>query len=203
MANRDTPNGFKPVRYMNGSPYNGAHNLYLKLAGLNEAHFIGDIVTLAGSSGTAALRVGGIDVEGMPTIQEGAVSTDVLGVIVGFYPNPDALGTNHSPASTAAIVMVADDPDLVFEIQEDSDSTSFTADDVGRNVDSIAMTDGNTTTGTSALELDSSVTSVTTTAMCQLLRLAPKVGNAIGTNARWEVRFVEHVYRANDPSVGV
>ena len=203
MANRDTPNGFKPVRYMNGSPYNGAHNLYLKLAGLAEAHFIGDIVTLAGSAGTAGLRVNGIDVEGMPTIQEGAVSTDVLGVIVGFYPNPDALGTNHSPASTAAIVMVADDPDLVFEIQEDSDSTSFTADDVGRNVDSIAMLDGNTTTGTSALELDSSVTSVTTTAMCQLLRLAPKVGNEIGTNARWEVRFVEHVYRANDPSVGV
>ena len=203
MANRDTPNGFKPVRYMNGSPYNGAHNLYLKLAGLAEAHFIGDIVTLAGSAGTAGLRVNGIDVEGMPTIQEGAVSTDVLGVIVGFYPNPDALGTNHSPSSTAAIVMVADDPDLVFEIQEDSVGTSFTADDVGRNVDSIAMLDGNTTTGTSALELDSSVTSVTTTAMCQLLRLAPKVGNEIGTNARWEVRFVEHVYRANDPSVGV
>ena len=203
MANIDRPNGFKPVRYMNGAPYNGAHNEYLKVVGLNEAMFIGDIVTLAGSAGTAALEVRGVSVEGMPTIQLGAVSTDVLGVIVGFKPNADALSTNHSPALTAAIVMVADDPDLVFEIQEDSDSVSFGAVDVGRNVDSIAYAAGNTTTGQSILELDSSVTSVTTTAMCQLLRLVPRPGNNIGTNARWEVRFVEHVYRANDPSVGV
>lgn len=203
MANFDAPNGFKPVRYLNGSPYNGAHNIYLKVVGLNEAFFIGDIVAIAGSAGTTGLQVRGVDVEGIPTIQLGAVSTDVLGVVVGFKPNPDALGTNHSPALTAAIVMVADDPNLVFEIQEDSVGTDFGAVDVGRNVDSIAVTAGNATTGTSIMELDSSVTSVTTTAMCQLLRLVPKVGNAIGANARWEVRFVEHNYLADSPSVGV
>ena len=203
MANRDTPNGFKPVRYLSGAPYNGAHNLYHKLSTTNEAMFIGDIVTLSGTAALAGEQVGGRDIEGMPGIVLGAVSTDVLGVIVGFHANPDALGTNHSPALTEAIVMVADSPDIVFEIQEDSDSVSFAAVDVGRNVDSIAVAAGNTTTGTSILELDSSVTSVTTTAMCQLLRLVPRPGNAIGTNARWEVRFVEHVYLADSPSVGV
>lgn len=203
MANIDSPNGFKPVRYLGGHPYNGAHNLYHKLSTTNEAMFIGDPVQLSGTAALAGEVVNGRDIEGMPGIVEAAVSTDVVGVIVGFLPNPDALGTNHSPALTEAIVMVADDPYLVFEIQEDSVGTNFAAVDVGRNVDTIAMTDGNTTTGTSAMELDSSVTSVTTTAMCQLLRLVPKVGNAIGTNARWEVRFVEHSYLADSPSVGV
>ena len=203
MANLDTPNGFRPVRYLNGAPYNGAHNLYHKLAATNEALFIGDIVQLSGTAGLAGVRVGGIDVEGMPGILEGAVSSDVLGVVVGFYPNPDALGTKYSPASTAAIVMVADDPYLIFEIQEDSVGAVFAAVDVGRHVDSIAMADGNTDTGRSILELDSSVTSVTTTAMCQLMRLVPKVGNVIGTNARWEVRFIEHTFLSDTPSIGV
>ena len=99
--------------------------------------------------------------------------------------------------------MVADDPYLIFEIQEDSVGTSFAAVDVGRHVDTIAMLDGNTDTGISSLELDSSVTSVTTTAMVQLLRLVPRVGNAIGTNARWEVRFIEHTFLSDTPSIGV
>ena len=203
MANKDTPNGLKPVRYLNGAPYYGAHNVYHKLAATNEAMFIGDIVQLSGTAGLAGVRVGGIPVEGMPGVVLGAVSTDVLGVIVGFYPNPDALGTNHSPALTAAIVMVADDPYLVFEIQEDSVGTNLAAVDVGRHVDTIAVAAGDTTTGTSILELDSSVTSVTTTAMLQLLRLAPIVGNEIGTNARWHVRFIEHTFLSDTPSIGV
>ena len=203
MANRDTPNGFKPVRYLNGSPYNGAHNLYHKLATTAEALFIGDIVQLSGTAGLVGVQVNGVDVEGMPGILDGAVSSDVLGVVVGFYTDPDALGTKYSPASTAAIVMVADDPYLIFEIHEDSVGTSFAAVDVGRHVDTIAMLDGNTDTGISSLELDSSVASVTTTAMVQLLRLVPRAGNAIGTNARWEVRFIEHTFLSDTPSIGV
>lgn len=193
MANADTPNGLKPVRYLDGSPYNGAHNLYLKVVGYGTAMFIGDIVTHAGSAGTAGLRVDGIDVEGMPTVNLYAVGDNMMGVIVGFYPKPTALETNHSPASTAQIVMVADDPNLIFEIQEDSDSVSLAAVDVGRNVDVVAALAGNTTTGTSAIELDSSVTSVTTTAGFRLMRLVPRPNNAIGTNARWEVKPVEHM----------
>lgn len=193
MANKDTPNGLKPVRYLDGSPYNGAHNLYLKPVGYGTAVFIGDVVTHAGSAGTAGLRVNNIDVEGMPTIALYAVNDNAIGVVVGFYPNPTALETNHSPASTAQIVMVADDPGLIFEVQEDSVGADFAAVDVGRNVDILAALAGNTTTGQSAQELDSSVTSVTTTAGFRLMRLVPRPDNAIGANARWEVKFVEHM----------
>lgn len=193
MANIDTPNGLKPVRYLDGSPYNGAHNLYYVPATYATAMFIGDVVTHAGDSGPAATHVDGVDVEGMPIINLYAVGDNAMGVIVGFKPNPAALNTNHKPASTAAIVMVADDPGLIFEVQEDGVGATFAATDVGRNVDILAAIAGNTTTGQSIQELDSSVASVTTTAGFRLMRLVPRPGNLIGANARWEVKFVEHM----------
>ena len=195
--NPDTPNGFKPVRYLDGSPYNGAHNLYAKLVGYGTALFIGDTVQTADVGGTDGVIINGIDITGMPVVERNAVSTDMVGVIVGFYPNPTALETNHSPASTAQIVMVADAPNLIFEVQEDGVGGTFGVTDVGRNVDQVAALAGNTTTGMSALELDSSVASTTTTAGWRLLRLVPRPGNVLGVtatpNARWEVLPVEHM----------
>jgi len=193
MANPDTPNGLKPVRYLDGSPYNGAHNLYLKLVGLAEAIFIGDVVHHGSSAGTAGLTVNGVDVAGMPTCDLYAVGEDMLGVVVGFYPNPAALDTKYSPASTAAIVMVADAPNLIFEVQEDSVGANFAETDVGLNVDILAALAGDTVTGISKQELDSSVTAVTTTAGFRLMRLVPRPSNAVGANARWEVLPIEHM----------
>lgn len=193
MANPDTPNGLRPVRYQDGSPYNGAHNLYYVPSTYATAIFIGDVVTHAGDAGPAGTYVSGVDVEGMPIVNLYAVGDDMMGVVVGFLPNPTALQTNHKPASTAAILMVADDPMLIFEVQEDSVGAVFAATDVGRNVDILAAIAGNTTTGTSIQELDSSVTSVTTTAGFRILRLAPRPNNVIGTNARWEVMPIEHM----------
>ena len=193
MANPDTPNGLKPVRYLDGSPYNGAHNLYYVPATYGTAIFIGDVVTHAGDAGPAGTFVSGVDVEGMPIVNLYAVGDNAMGVVVGFLPNPTALETNHKPASVAAILMVADDPGLIFEVQEDSVGATLAAVDVGRNVDILGALAGNTATGNSAQEIDSSVTSVTTTAGFRMLRLVPRPGNAIGANARWEVKFVEHM----------
>ena len=196
MANRDTPNGLRPIRYLDGSPYNGAHNLYLKRSDLAQAIAVGDPVRLQGTSAAAGTVVNGIDVEGMPDVTVYAVSTDVIGVVVGILPNPNALSTNHSPSSTAAILMVADDPGIVFEIQEDSVGTDFGITDVGRNADLVAYVAPNATTGTSNVELDSSTATITTanTGSVQLLRKVNRPDNAIGANCRWEVRFLEHSY---------
>ena len=191
MPNVDTRNGLKPIRYRNGSPYNGAHNLYFVPTAYGTAMFIGDVVTLKGSIGSAGVKVNGVDVEGMPEIVAFAASDALVGgVIVGFYPNPDGLSTPHKPASTGAIVMVADSADLIFEIQEGT-GTPFTATMAGLNVD-FSVGTGNATTGQSATVLDVGVTPVTTTLTARLLRLVPKVGNVIGSFARWEIRFVEH-----------
>jgi len=191
MANADTPNGLRPVRYLDGSPYNGAHNLYL--SDDSSAIFIGDVVTHLGSAGAAGTFVSGVDVEGMPTVTIYAVNDNAIGVVVGMLPLPTALQTYHKAASVARVLMVADDPGLIFEVQEDSVGADFGAVDVGRNVDILGAIAGNTTSGQSIQELDSSVTSVTTTAGFRLMRLVPRPNNAIGANARWEVKFVEHM----------
>src|SRR3990167_5569438 len=93
--------------------------------------------------------------------------------------------------------MVADPSNQIFWVYEDGGGGTFGVTEVGRNVDQIAALAGNTTTGTSALELDSSVASVTTAAGWRLLRLVPRPGNVLGVtatpNARWEVLPIEHM----------
>ena len=193
MANRDTPNGLKPVRYASGKPYTGAHNLYYIPAGDGTAVFVGDPVTETGVIAATGTHYFGIPVDLMPQVAQSAASDALMrGVVVGFLPNPNALGTNHRPASTAAIAMVADDPDLIFEVQESATITGVTqVEAVGLNTDLVIGT-GNATTGTSATEIDSTVTPVTTTLTVRLVRPVPRVDNEQGANMRWEVRFVEH-----------
>ena len=193
MANRDTANGLKPVRYASGKPYDGAHNLYYVPAGDGDAMFIGDPVKEVGLIAATGTHFFGIPVDLMPQC-EVMDAGDALarGVVVGFYPNPNALGTNHKPASTAAIVMVADDPDLIFEVQESGTITGVTqVEAVGLNTD-LVMGAGNATTGTSGCEIDSTVTPLTTTLTVRLVRPVPRVDNEQGANMRWEVKFVEH-----------
>ena len=199
MANSDRVIGATPVRHKNGTPYAGQHNLYLLAAGDATATFVGDFVTMAGSAGTAGLRVDSVDVEGMPTIQQAAAGdTQIVGVVVGFYPRPTALETKHRPASTAMIAMVADDPDLIFELQEDSVGGALAATDVGNNAD-IVVAAGNADTGLSGMEIDSS-TKATTTANLRILRLVPRPDNIIGANAKWEVLLNEHTFKTTTGS---
>lgn len=194
MANVDRPNGLKPVRYASGKPYDGAHNLYYVAAGTGSAAmFIGDVVKELGQIAATGTNYFGIPVDRMPQVEPFAASDALArGVIVGFLPNPTALSTNHLPASTSGIVMVADDPDLIFEVQESGTITGVTqVEAVGLNTDLVIGT-GNATTGTSATEIDSSVTPVTTTLTVRLVRPVDRPDNEQGANMRWEVRFVEH-----------
>jgi len=96
----------------------------------------------------------------------------------------------YRPASTAMYVLVVDDPFVIFEIQEDSVGNSITAAMVGLSTD-IVVGSGNTTTGKSGMELDSSDTA-TGAGQCKLLNIARRENNALGDNCSWEVLIVEH-----------
>ena len=50
MANSDAPSGFKPVKHLNGNPWNGKVNVYYIPATDGTATFIGDAVKSAGSA---------------------------------------------------------------------------------------------------------------------------------------------------------
>lgn len=179
MANSDAATGLWPVRYFGGAPYNGAARKYFIPATDGTAVYLGDPVKLAGSA----------DADGVPTVAQAAAGDTVIGVVVGVVPEThDSL--IYRAASTARYVLVADDPDLLFRVQEDSDGGALAATDVGNNCDLI-IGSGSTTTGYSGVEIDSS-TKATTTAQVRIVELHQTADNEIGTNAKWLVRIVEH-----------
>jgi hypothetical protein len=179
MANVDRVNGLRPVKHLDGSPYNGAFNRYFVPATDNTAIFIGDAVK---SGGTA-------DADGVPTVAQAAAGDTLRGVVVGIEPET-ADSTIYRVASTARYVYVADSPDLVFEVQEDSGGAATALVDVGENAD-IIVASGNTTTGTSGMELDSS-THTASSAQLRILGFAQRPDNAQGTNAKLLVMINEH-----------
>lgn len=185
MANVDNPSGFTPVRYLSGAPYNGATNRYALLATDNTATFVGDLV-IPGGSATA---------DGVPSIaQAAATNALILGAVVGFEVDPTNLGLLYRTASTLRYALVCDDPYVLYEAQEDSVGAALTVDDVGENCD-IVVGSGNTTSGISAMEIDSS-DHKTGTAQIRIIRLVPREDNAVGTNAKWEVLINEHAYKS-------
>lgn len=193
MANTNRPQGLVPVKSITGGPWNGQTNMYLFVTGNATATFIGDLVKLAGSAGTAGLFVNGIDVEGMPTIAQSAAGDTHVGVVVGFLPNFDSLTTRHRVASTARIALVVDDPNVVFEIQEVSGGTAFTATEVGLNAN-VVVGAGSATTGLSGMEINNATEATTADLDLKILGMAPRPDNAIGANCKWHVLINTHSY---------
>ena len=191
MANIDRPQGMKPVRYASGAPYNGAFNTYLVQAADATAIYIGDIVDLDGDAGGAGESVYGIDVEGMASVTKAAVAGPILGVVVGVSPNQDNLSQRYRVASTARLVRVADDPSLLFEVQEVSGGTALTSAAVGLN-SNLVGTGGSTTTGVSAAELDNTTEATTNSLAVRLVGLSRRPDNAFGEHAKWLVMINDH-----------
>ena len=160
MANADTPFGLRPLRHRSGAPYNGAANPYYKNSDYATAVFVGDCVTKQGNTNAAEVTapgLGSFSPFSLPEVKRttpGVVNTDaerITGVVVGFGANPDDLSKVHSPASTEAVVWVADDPSIVFEVQVD---TALVATQMQLNCILIDTHSGSTVTGLSGTEMD-------------------------------------------------
>jgi hypothetical protein len=138
MANASTLSGLSPVRYLSGSPWNGAVNLYCILPADTNAYWIGDAVTTIGNANA--------DANGIPAVTLAAAGAAIRGVIVGIgtaapgsgpYINPNNLAAISRPSGAQTptyYVAVVDDPDVLFEIQEGGAGSVLTATSVNRNV---------------------------------------------------------------------
>ena len=187
MANADSAFGLRPVRYLSGAPYNGAANkYYIPATDTDTAVYIGSVVKLTG----------GADADGIPVVTGNVSSGNpVVGVVVGVVP-ATADSTIYRANSTARYVLVADDPNLLFEVQEDSDGGALAATAAGATCMLTGFTSGSTTTGLSAIELDSSNVSETsdTDDDVRIIALVQRPDNAVGANAKWLVRLNVHQY---------
>jgi len=194
MANPNVARGLIPVRHRNGAPYNGAANIYYVPSSYGTALYQGDPVIIVTDAS---------DANGVPTVQIASAAGGAysIGSVIGVAPggDPPLAVTRDLPryhaASTAGYVLVADDPDLLFEIQEDSVGGVMTVGAVGRNADLVSGT-GSTGTGYSGWMLDSSTLATTNSLQLRIVATVQRADNDPTTAyAKWLVSINLHSLR--------
>jgi hypothetical protein len=120
-------------------------------------------------------------------------SNQVVGVVVGFLAT-DQGSTVYRAASTRRIALVADSPDLIFEVQA---VTALSASNVMTYADFASTTAPSNNTGLSGVTLATVAAATTATGNLHLIRLSTKPDNSTtDTFPIWEVMFrgAEHTY---------
>lgn len=191
MANTDAAFGLRPVRYFSsGKPYTGAANPYFA-TGATGVIAPGDPVAAGGTANSAAF--GGYEAGFLPTciLATAGDGNSILGVCVAVLPVTRE-STTYRADSTDRIIMVADDPDLVFQAQADDDATAWAVTDA-RQFANLASATADTTLGISRWELDGSdAPAADYSNQVMLLNLARTPGNEVGAFGVWEVIINQH-----------
>jgi hypothetical protein len=194
MANNDNATGFRPVGPDGSYSDSGQVNAYLVPATDSTALFIGDPVIVNGTASVPTVD-SAYGNYALPQVIRATAGSGgyTTGVVVGV----EAITQESLPyreASTERIVFVNDDPDQLFEIQEDSDTATLALTDTGSNADFIIAA-GDTAYAQSNAESNSDTADTTATLQLRLERLVPREDNAQGANAKWLVRFNLHQKR--------
>lgn len=198
MANENRPMGLAPVNMITGAPYNGQARTYCILAADTNAFAIGDPVVTAAD---------GANSDGVPAVTLAAATGAIRGVIVGIADqkgamakvgNLDQIIRPSGAKTTDWFVMVVDDPNVVFEVQEIGTGTPLTAAEVGLNSNLVVGTNNGFVSG---WLLDNATEAGTATLQVKLLGLAQRVDNAFGAYAKWLVKINVHELAAGTAGV--
>lgn len=213
MANPNAPHGLQPVGYINGAPWNGKTNLYYIPSTDAVTYYIGDPVTTTVAGNTS-------DANGVPQIQRfanGAVTSSPLrGVIVGFQVAPVGinqggmvpgnnvnLNISYVPATKAFAyyALVADDPNLLFEIQGDNSGTlANTA--IGNNAGFTQAAPGTVTGPVSGTVLTTGTIAATAAFALKIISLAYRPNVDFTANAPLIVMINNHELGHGTGTVG-
>ena len=194
MANKDAPFGFRPAKMLGGAPFNNGQTSYDIASGFSSNIFTGDAVELH-TDGTITVAAAG--------------ATNIIGVFNGcFYTDTNGKPTysKHWPASTVAsdaVAFVLDDPNIVFEAQEDSTDigASWPA-NRGSNADLVSTHAGSTKTGRSGMELDSSTITAATAQFRIVDVVSDEYNNETSSaNGNYLVRINEGLHYANTAGI--
>lgn len=199
MANTSRVNGLRPVKYLNGAAYNGAFRTYFIPSGDPTAVFVGDLVKADGTSDPTAS--GGL-AKGIQSVIQAAAADASIGVVVGFAIDPTNLNTpQYRAASTGRYVYVADDPNILFEVQVSSTGLLNTS--IGLNAN-VVVGSGSTTTGASGMLLDIANMDTSATKQLRIMEASQRVDNDItAANDKVVVRINNHQNAASTGVAGV
>lgn len=198
MANADRPTGLSPVRHLTSGPYNGQANLYAIPAANTNGFAIGDPVISTGEGGSAS---------GIPYVDLAAATGAIRGVIVGISDQPYGMAKIDNPNSIVRpaaaqtsdwYVLVVDDPNVLFEVQEVSGGTPLAATAIGLNANLVVGTNNGYISG---WELSNSTEDTEADLQVKIMGLAQRRDNAIGEHAKWIVKINNHELAAGTGSV--
>ena len=201
MANVNRPGGLKPVSYLSGAPYTGQARLY-SVPVNSSALYIGDPVNLSGNA----------DTNGLSGIAIGVAGSAIIGVVVGFLvapPGVSLVATNidltirsiQASATVVQYALVADDPNLIFEIQDGQTVPTSTA-NIGQNTNFLIAA-GATTYSDSGTVTAATLTA-SDTANLKLMGFTQRVDNTPATAyAKLLVKINNHAYAASTGTAGI
>jgi hypothetical protein len=209
MPNVSAIAGLVPVKYRDGSPWNGQANLYSYLAAETAQLWVGDPVTTVASANA--------DSFGVPAVKLATAGAAVRGVVVaigisqsgqlqpgGPYANFDNLNTIVRPTGAQTKnywVAVADDPNIIFEIQEGGVGAVLTATSVNRNVNFSTGTRPNSSIVVSPAFLDNNTVNTTSTLNLKILSAALRIDNTPFTALqKWWVSINNHEFSTGTTS---
>ena len=194
MANANKASGLSPVQYAKGNQWSGQARTYFIASTDGNAYAIGDPVKSA--TGAAAA-----DANGVPgvTLAVAGTSNTIRGVIVGIGRTESAVMANWASLDSIIIpatktfnwyVMVVDDPDVIFEVQEDTtNATPLTAAAVGQNANLSSAANNGFLSG---WQMNNNTVATTAGLQLRLWGLSRKADNAFGANAKWLVTINQH-----------
>lgn len=197
--------GFKPVKHLNGSAYNGQANMYV--VGGATTLVPGDVVTLEGSGHAS----------GLSTVTISTAAAIPLGVVVGvvnakFDPVLGKMTTGSvsldtpQTAAQGSYVLVADSPDLICE----TEIATYVQANVNTNLELVPTT-YNTSTGGSNMKVISNTDAATDP--FKLMGIVQRDDYVSGatfsrpadgdTNVKVLIMFNTHAYKATTGTAAV
>lgn len=205
MASVSRINGFSPVKMITGAPYNGQAGVYFVPSSNSDVIMVGDVVKLAGDARSPT---------GVPTVARhaGGATEAAVGVVVGILftgegdvqnvpPVTDLNTPVYRRASTDRYLLVADDPNLIFEAQ--TSGAALTTAAVGLNCEPDVAA-GSTTSGSSGMTIDLSTAAATATLPLKVVGFPYRPDNNIGdTYTRAYVMINNHQYKGGTGTAGV
>lgn len=213
MPNVNKLSGFSPVGYLNGADWDGRGRIYTILAAQANQIAAGDPVKLVAGGDTAF---------GLPCIDVGTPGATLVGVVIdlqkpppqgilrgGMGPLVDVTNLNQRLVRPAAAqtgnwyALVADDPNTIFEAQDQTSSgagTQFPVTAATKNVDFGRLAAGAVLPGfLSPAYLDNLGTGVAPNAITsnfKLIGLKQSLDIAPGAFQHWWCIINNHAYRA-------
>jgi hypothetical protein len=199
MANIDAAFGLRPIAKVGSAPGGTTGTTKYSIAdNQSTAIFTGDPVKYKNDG----------------TVEVATAGDASCGVFMGcFYTDPTTSKPtfkNYFPASLSpgdAIAFVADDPDQMFVVQQDSVASSLSGANINENANLI-FGSGSTTTGLSGVEIDSSSATTTATLQVRIVSGYDTPSNTIstaaaGNNSVFVVKINNHQLGSSTGTAGV